>query len=88
MPRWSTSGAAQVVKLVVVPLFGLVMLLIEQQRDEARPLFVAAGFVLIGVAPASVLERFLSGPRPELPPAAPTPPTSPSTGSSDGSSAP
>jgi hypothetical protein len=86
MPKWSTTGAAQFLKLVIVPMFGLVMLLLEQQRDVPRPLLVAVGLVLIGVAPASVLERFLSGRGPDVPSVVPTPPTSSSTGTPDRSS--
>ena len=78
MPRWSTTGVAQAVKLVIVPLFGLAMLLLEQQRDTPRPLLIGAGLILIGVAPASVLERFL-GRAPDVPPTAPTGPTPPPT---------
>ena len=85
MPRWSTTGAAQVVKLVLVPLFGLAMLLLEQQRDAPRPLLVGAGLILIGVLPASYLERFL-GRGPDVPPTAPTAPTLPPAGPSDGAS--
>jgi hypothetical protein len=76
MLKWSTTGAAQVVKLVIVPIFGLVMLLLEQHRDVPRGLIVGAGLILIGVAPASVLETFLSGRRPPGPSVPPAPPSS------------
>lgn len=89
MRRWSTTGLAQLVKLVIVPLFGLAMLLIEQQRDTPRPLLVTVGLVLVGIAPASVVELFLTGRgNQSTPPAAPTPPTPPPVGTPEGSSTP
>ena len=95
MLRWNTTGVAQVVKLVIVPLFGLAMFLLEQQRDSPRPLLVGASLILIGVLPASQLERFLPGRGPDGPPTAPTGPTPPPTppalppvGSSEGPSSP
>jgi hypothetical protein len=79
MPKWSTTGAAQFVKLVIVPVFGLAMLLLEQQRDVPRGLIVGAGLILIGVAPASVLEVFLARRIPPAEPPAPPAPPSPKT---------
>lgn len=82
MPKWSTTGAAQFVKLIVVPIFGVVMVAIEQQRDTPRSLILAAGMVLIGVLPAGAIEWALSGRRPPEPPA---PPTQPGPATEDGS---
>lgn len=89
MPRWSTTGVAQVVKLVLVPLFGLAMFYLEEQRDTPRPLLLGASMILIGILPASYLERFFPGRGPDVPPTAPTPPTPPalpSAGPPDGAS--
>lgn len=78
MPRWSTTGVAQVIKLVIIPLFGAVTFLLEQQRDSPRPLLVGASLILIGVLPASYFEgRFFPGRGPDVPPTAPTGPTQP-----------
>lgn len=94
MPKWSTTGAAQVVKLVLVPLFGLAMFYLEEQRDAPRPLLLGASMILIGILPASYLERFFPGRGPDVPPTAPTgpiqpptpPPALPSAGPPDGAS--
>jgi len=74
MPKWSTTGAAQFVKLVIVPVFGLAMFLLEQQRDEPRGLILGAAMVLIGVFPASAMEMILAR---RLPPGPPEPPSTP-----------
>lgn len=72
MLKWSTTGVAQFVKLIMVPAFGLVMLLIEQQRDVPRELIVGAGLLLVGVGfPGGIIEAFLSSRRPPEPPAPP-----------------
>lgn len=71
MPRWSATAAAQTIKLIVVPVFGLLMLYGEQQRDVPRTLLVVTGLILIGVAPASVAEWLLLGRSPSQPAAEP-----------------
>lgn len=81
MPRWSTAGAASLIRLVLLPLFGMVVFLLETTRDDVRPLPFFASLVLMGVLPAAALFEGklggLTGPPPPPPsPPEPLPPAS------------
>lgn len=58
--RWSTAGAAEAIKQVGVPTFGLVGFLGETRQDEPRILIVSACLVMMGLPAAALLDRLPS----------------------------
>jgi hypothetical protein len=80
MVRWSTSGAASIVRQVVIPLGGLGGMIAEARQRSPRELIVWACLLMMGVPAAAAVDVLRE--RRGIDSSADMPPTSPIEGRS------